>query len=103
MAIPLKRDPNNEWEAAYARTPPGMAHLAVSGPAGKTCRECRRWGEVKRYASGSGDHAMGELKPAKCSKYRELMRDWGKPVRHSAPACKHFEQSDNPPAIIQIR
>lgn len=81
------------------KTPPGMAHLAGTGPSGETCRTCRFFEAGKYYATG-GKH-RGQLRPAPCAKYRQLSNGVkGAAVPHSARACKHFEKSANPkPAV----
>jgi hypothetical protein len=36
-------EPNPELAALVKATPPGMAHWAGTGPAGKVCRDCAAW------------------------------------------------------------
>ncbi|ACL60615.1 hypothetical protein [Methylobacterium nodulans] len=66
-----------------ARTHKGQAHFAGTGPAGKQCRQCARWMFVGQWRHGPA--------PSPCGKYRELMRQKGKPVPYGAAACKFFE------------
>ena len=90
--------------AAIAGTFLGQAHIAGTGPCGKTCRECAFWGVLKK----------GEIYPpsrfAKSNKeFAGLMRKGGchKPMRnkskrrfpHDAAACRLFEQNTNPPPV----
>jgi len=76
----------------------GQAHFAGTGPADKTCRECRFWFS-KPYLYYSSGHMKGQtLKPVACSKYKKMMggRE-GARVPHHAKACRYFEPSSNPP------
>lgn len=81
----LKSDENS---VMASKTHAGMAYFAGTGPVGKTCRECAEWlgGEYKK--------SDRQLKLAAC------LRGTGKTFPHTAPACKYFEQSPNPPAPI---
>lgn len=80
-----REGPERDFVSAAARTHVGQAHLAGSGPFGKTCRECLSWQFVKAWA------AKGGPKPSPCAQYRRLMREWGRNVPHDAAACKYFE------------
>lgn len=91
-----------EWETAYRKTFPGQAHLAGSGPEGKTCRECRLFSNEGRYSANSAKHPPNSLKPGHCRKYTVLMKRQGAKFPHSARACRHFEQNETPPAIQSL-
>ncbi len=84
----------------WRETPAGMAHWVGTGPANRTCRECKffKWGG--RYASKGGYHTTGELKPAKCQKYKTLMRREGPPIKHNLLACKYFEEDGSAPSAV---
>ncbi|MCP1558600.1 UNVERIFIED_ORG: hypothetical protein M2438_002687 [Methylobacterium sp. SuP10 SLI 274] len=84
------------FASAASVTHVGQAHLAGTGPAGRTCRECVRW---QHCGSWSADG--GPPKPSKCAKYKELMRGWGKPVPHNALACRHFDLSADPTPLTK--
>lgn len=84
----------------WRETPSGMAHWLGTGPAGRTCRECEFFKWHGRYASSGGSHTKGELKPAKCKKYKDLMRQWGDPLKHHLRACKYFEETASPPNAV---
>jgi hypothetical protein len=91
------------------KTYPGMAHLAGTGPSGKTCRECAMWGMPSHVEGGPPlyryrpFHAGGELCGRRCQKYHKLMLAGlhvirGQTVPHHAPACRHFVEVASPPA-----
>ena len=83
-------------DAKMQRTHAGMAHIAGTGPEGKTCRHCKHWAN---WSGRDRASAGGLLKPAICFKYQEAMRSAGKPVPHHAAACRRFEENDDPPRI----
>jgi hypothetical protein len=73
---------------------PGQAHFGGTGPALKTCRECRHWGDGKPdYHSRTGKY-HGLIRPAPCAKFRALMHEIGGKVPDDAPSCRYFEQAD---------
>jgi hypothetical protein len=90
----------NARQAKYEeRTFPGMAHWATSGPANKTCRECRFWAPAGDKSYYKRD-LHGELKNRRCRKYYNLTHDVnGQSVPHFALACKYFSEVENPPGI----
>jgi len=90
-----------EVDALAARTPPGMAFWAGTGPKGRTCRECLHYSVEGRYGTPGGDHARGELTLGRCAKYSRTKRLDGPKFRHSTPVCKYFEENPLPPAIIE--
>lgn len=87
------------WDSQLQRTHIGQAHLAGTGPAGKTCRECLFYGHgVRRWPDY---YEAGETRD-------QLMQSMcGKPIPgkarrkfpHHALACSLFEQLDNPPSV----
>jgi len=88
VVIQAQEIPLDEYERKFKHTHPGMAHLAGTGPAGKTCRECEHFLSDGHYAK-SGKHG-GALKPGQCCMYTSLMRAKGPNVPHYALACRHF-------------
>ncbi|WP_315749581.1 MULTISPECIES: hypothetical protein [unclassified Bradyrhizobium] len=78
-------------------THPGMAHFAGSGPALKTCRDCRFWEHDHDYYSRRSKH-HGRIRPARCRKFRQLTNEVGAPIPDDAAACRHFEEADAVPA-----
>lgn len=86
----------SETDAKARVTHKGMAHFAGTGPARKTCRECRFW-QFTAYYAVQGAH-MGSLKPGKCHKRTSLMRgEEGEAVPYDARACKYFEENFKAP------
>lgn len=95
-----------ENERAILETFPGMAHIAGSGPTGKTCGGCKRWAE-----DGPQYYASGALKPDRCGKFHAMMRDaaWvstARSVPHTAAACMFFDERTTPvpiknPAMVE--
>lgn len=88
------------------RTFIGQAHIAGTGPAGKTCRECALWGLKKHtdgqwfitppgHFSASSKVCPGALKRGKCN--YEIRGKSGRRIPHIAPACRFFQQAENPP------
>lgn len=90
----------------------GQAHIAGTGPAGTTCRECVFWrkfgkrrtpsGEVVEYvkepAYFGAKHAKTpcELKKQYCT--RPILNKAKRMIPHTAKSCRLFEASENPPA-----
>lgn len=98
-------------DAALLKTYIGQAHIAGTGPEGKTCRECvfwHKWETVKiggdtieracapGYYSDKYSTDPGALKKARCN--RPILNEAKRLIPHHASACRLFEQSDNPPA-----
>ena len=55
-----------------------VADLRVTGPSGATCQKCAFYGyrEMEK----------------KCTKYREMVHEWGANIRKTQSACKYFEE-----------
>ncbi len=97
-------------EAAIRNTFLGQAHIAGTGPDGKTCRECAFWGIEKvkdgiatitppgHYAA-SNKAAAGQLKKGGCHKLKH--RKANRRFTCNALACRLFEQRDEPPPAIK--
>jgi hypothetical protein len=100
----------NEAHAAVARTYLGQAHIAGTGPEGKTCRECVFWHIKKhRKLSGGGYETVAthpgyfgkkhgtspcEVKKARCN--RPIANKANRLIPHDAGACRLFEQEEKP-------
>ena len=86
-----------QGDADAALTYEGMAHFANTGPAGKTCGDCRffDYQQAKGYQSEHSDHALTK---APCLKAREISTGTARrkvkypdiPAR--AFACRYFVQ-----------
>ena len=70
-----------EIEHARARTPPGMAHWATSGPQGAQCMDCLHFDLEKD----------SKIEATICLKYTGLMGRKGKKIPKRTAACKYFE------------
>lgn len=91
-----REGPERAFVARAAMTHRGQAYLAGSGPAGKTCLDCARWQFEGKWSVQKGPF------PARCAKYRDLMRgEWGPKVPHSAGSCKYFDQREK--VIPQVK
>lgn len=77
----------------------GMMEVAGSGPAGKTCRECREWMQQGWHAASNARHGP-TLKPAPCAAYKRHTGVLGAAVPHEARACKHFHPNPAAPPRI---
>jgi hypothetical protein len=106
----LKFDRNLTADATTNRlsdTHAGQAHIAGTGPVGKTCRECSHWRrppDVPRHEYYRKRIFEGAtLKPHACGKTASLTGRAGDRVPHDARACKYFEQADCPPPVSDKR
>lgn len=106
----LKRSPSDEL---IGKTFIGQAHIAGTGPEGKTCRECQWWYVMARvnpqarpwednrvvpshpgyYGPSHNDKPL-EAKKAKCN--RPIANKSSRRIPHHALACRLFVQDDNP-------
>lgn len=96
------------FEAKIAATFIGQAHFAGSGPARRTCRECRFWFIMRRPSPdadmrpsspgyyGKKAQRPGELKRAKCN--YAIAHKSSRRVPPEAMACRFFDPATNPPA-----
>lgn len=94
------------FEAGLRETFLGQAHIAGTGPAEATCRECKLWGLKTRKKDEEpcitppgyfGKRAMhpGNIKRANCNYI--IAHKAKRRVPHNAKACRFFDPSDNPP------
>jgi hypothetical protein len=94
----------------------GQAHIAGTGPSGRTCRECRYWHAWKNknnspfsenpptpvppgYFSKSHDENPNGLKKARCN--RPVLNKAKKAIPHFAKSCRLFEENPEPPPIVR--
>lgn len=94
----------------------GQAHIAGTGPKGRTCRECIWWRLIgKRRQAGGGivefvkapayfgkrhKDAPGELKKQRCT--RPILNKANRLIPHHAKSCRLFEASEHAPAAKRI-
>lgn len=92
------------------RTFIGQAHIAGTGPDGKTCRECALWGVMKRvdgeaiiappgHFAISNKASPGALKRGKCN--FAIRGKSGRRIPHTALACRFFQGAENPPPPVK--
>lgn len=96
------------FEEAIKATFLGQAHIAGTGPKGKTCRECSLWFIMRRPEPeappqpappgyfGKKSQTPLELKRARCN--QPIPHKANRRVPHHAKACRFFDQAENPPA-----
>lgn len=84
------------FDSAFAETYLGQAHIAGSGPAGTTCRECRYWYVIKQgEPTCPGFYAAtGLLKPGKC--HYPMPHKANRLFPHFAKTCRLFTPTENP-------
>lgn len=90
----------------------GQAHIAGTGPAGTTCRECMFWrlfgkrkqgGHVVEYVKDPAyfgkKHSSSpcELKKQRCT--RPILNKANRLIPHYAPSCRLFEAAEKAPPI----
>ncbi|WP_391564585.1 hypothetical protein [Sinorhizobium meliloti] len=99
----------NEAHKPISETFLGQAHIAGTGPEGKTCRECIFWHVWKeRKVAGGGIEKIPadpgyfgkrhkktpcELKKAKCN--RPILNKANRLIPHTAKACRLFESAEH--------
>jgi len=90
----------------------GQAHIAGTGPEGKTCRECVFW-HVWKWDNGGRSNEPAHpgyfnkdnpekglgLKKALCN--RPIANKAHRRVPHEAKACRLFEENSNPPPAVK--
>lgn len=88
----------------------GQAHIAGTGPEGKTCRECRFWGRKATRKSPEGKtqeylkhpgyygkrHQYLALEAKKASCTKPVLNKAKRLIPHSAKSCRLFEPATNP-------
>lgn len=92
------------FDPAFRDTHLGQAHLAGTGPAGKTCRECRFFGLVDTknggglvspgYYAKSSKELANTLKNGKCG--APMPHKANRRFPHYAKSCRLFEQAASP-------
>jgi hypothetical protein len=80
--------------AQIAKTKPGMAHFAATGPFGCTCGDCTHLGYWQQVRNKNGD-TVGTRHRRGCAKFFALTGNPGPVVPRSTEACRHFEPRDN--------
>jgi hypothetical protein len=81
------------FDSQVARTRPGQAHFAGTGPFGATCGECAFLGYWRQVRSASGDLIRSE-RSAGCAKFHQLTGKHGPAVQPGTDACRHFARKE---------
>lgn len=87
----------------------GQAHIAGTGPEGKTCRECTHWHKWKYSKSANGyvpvssgyfskKHKTTPLEPKKAYCNRPILNKAKRLIPHAAKSCRLFELANDPMA-----
>lgn len=91
----------------------GQAHIAGTGPEGKTCRECEHWHQWKFKKLGAGlggdwrptspgyngkRHKTAPLEPKKAYCNRPILNKAKRLIPHFAKACRLFVAAEHPMA-----
>lgn len=91
----------------------GQAHIAGTGPEGRTCRECIHYwpkgyddggnfGERREFAyCGRGDDGPLHLADARCN--RPILNKADRVYPHCAKACRLFELNESAPPATRER
>lgn len=75
----------------------GMAFFANTGPAGKTCGDCKCLGYMRESTRGHWSDARQQVeyksyRVKKCSLFKKMAGHHGSVVDLKNPACKYFDQ-----------
>lgn len=104
-------------DEALRQTYLGMAHIAGTGPAGATCRQCVFWRARRRVKDKETGNAFwrtvphryrplsAEIEPNGLAKHRCMKPVLNKAKRrfpHHASACRLFEPNHHPPVPVRI-
>jgi hypothetical protein len=87
---------NAELDRQVARTQPGQAHFAETGPFAATCGDCVFWTYWKRIKNASGD-LIKTSKSSGCKKFYELTGRHGPALAPGTDACRYFERRESKP------
>lgn len=96
-----------EFDHPIRETYIGQAHIAGTGPAGSTCRECDHWHKWK-YVSAKDDyapvapgyfskkHGATPNEPRKAYCNRPMLNKPKRLIPHTAKACRLFQPAESP-------
>lgn len=76
---------------------PDMAFFAGTGPAGKTCGQCKHRGLTRESQKAIYNEKLQEFvhrsyRTSQCAMFKRLAGDYGTPVGADNLSCKYFEQ-----------
>jgi hypothetical protein len=84
------------FDSQVARTVPGQAHFAGTGPFAATCGDCVFCTYWKRIKNASGD-VIKTSKSSGCKKFYELTGRHGPALAPGTDACRYFERREPKP------
>jgi len=75
---------------------PGMAFFAGTGPAGKTCGDCKHRGYSRQSQKGTWSDGLQQdvyrsYRVNKCAMFKKLSGHHGQDISKQYAACKYFE------------
>jgi hypothetical protein len=80
--------------AQIAKTRPGMAHWAATGPFGRTCGDCSYLGYWQQIRNAAGNTVTTKRRHG-CAKFLALAGNHGPAVPRNTEACRYFEPRDD--------
>lgn len=83
--------PNLTHSEAERNTTRGMAYFAGSGPAGKTCGDCKHRGYQRERSYPNANGAPVFYRSTGCAMFKKLSGRHGPPIDAALNACKYFE------------
>jgi hypothetical protein len=87
---------NPEFERQVAKSRPGMAYFAGTGPFAVSCGDCASWSYWRQIRNASGD-LVRTSKSSGCKKFFELTGRHGPALPPGTEACRYFERRESKP------
>jgi hypothetical protein len=75
-----------------ARTKPGQAHWADTGPFATVCKDCAHYGYHRQGYKRGGGTLTTTFRPRACGKFHSLTGKHGPNFPEDTLACKYFER-----------
>jgi hypothetical protein len=88
--------------AQIAKTKPGMAHWAGSGPFGRTCADCAYFGYWRQVQNAAGN-TVATKRYHGCGKFFALTGRHGPIVPKRTEACRYFQPHDDNASSLGTR
>jgi len=95
MRIPIDENlthDNTELQRQIGKTHCGQAHLAGTGPFGKTCAECAHYGCFRKVIDHHSGAIIRTVAVKACAKFQQLTGKIGPVIPGYAEACRYFER-----------
>ncbi|MBR0730353.1 hypothetical protein JQ595_16500 [Bradyrhizobium japonicum] len=81
---------DRELSRQIARTVPGMAHFAATGPFGCRCSDCAHYGYPRVLRNASGNIVKTTIRRQACGQFFKLTATHGPTIPPNTEACRHF-------------